>query len=1147
MNFEALLTSVLEMTVVSSVIVLIVMLMRKTAGRLLPKGFIFALWGVVILKLLVPMSIPSPTSVYNVVDVNKLPLIEAVSTSESVNDIPPMPIVTIPVTDPSAESSPSAPVVGEVIPDSYPNGTQQSTPQQNVQHDVQTAPETLPNTVTQSTDAEASHKKIDTVSVIGTVYCTVTAALMAAGIIAYSITALRISRAETVTDERIRAILDSFHGGKNIAVKSLRKNRSIMIFGIIRPTVVVPEDHNTLNDRELTYLLMHEYQHYRHFDMLWNVLMLAAVYVHWFNPLVYVARRIFLCDMETACDARVLKSLPENEKTDFAETLVSFAQRNSSVFAAPVMGFGKRNVKERVLAVVKYKKTGVIAAILSTAVIITVVGVFATGASIKDTAEAIEEITTDEAIDPEEDTDTAPEQTETEQITTEVQTEGETEPEEAPEIKIERVSTTLASWRTDMTDTIDRLGADSSFELAISDAEDTVLTVKTENGIASVTEVYFKGASYPIEFSDVLERYPITSNLDITYAGGFVSVGLRNYLGTYYVFMEGGYSKLERDESVGYYVWRDGEGLSYMKQNLAFEFVSSGIDTFVSAYKSADQFYMDFGKIVSADGGKLAITQTSWTVQDYFMSDSFVMAAERDTYGYDSVEKFVSDYIAEQLGESDFESEEETDEPAREEPPTEVPDIEYTMKYHISITEKSSNWFKQVFPNDRGIEYSYAKIGDYDYFKSITAGVDSETMDFYKNAADGSSVPVQYTEWRETYDESFFENNIVLAVYINKSNPTDTFSVSGIGFDSKDRLIISIKTDHAEDTPPPICEQRVYFIELERNAVSRAKDIKIKSIGSKYPPTIMNTIWPMDIYIKEDSRYFENNSVNKCVDGPSVICVKSYGELLTFWHDLNSVADGTYANAADDIMTGIFFKKFNEEYFEKYSVCFVYFPSVQIAEEYLLNDSYYSGGNLHIGLTKREPYISGLRDTKQLLVAVGILQNVMAYVDGVSIDVNQVIGPRLRGISVMTRLDYLDEEYLWSFASNQSDKVKAGHYPIVAIDSYQKLVGFLDGAHRKIGADMYVYLTTAYQENYFDEEVLVLTYADEVALNYHAIPVSQYEEYWDGMNSTYKIKYFFEEDDSPYISDYPLSKYAMCHLSLSKREFNDKSFLGFTW
>ena len=176
----------------------------------------------------------------------------------------------------------------------------------------------------------------------------------------------------------------------------------------------------------------------------------------------------------------------------------------------------------------------------------------------------------------------------------------------------------------------------------------------------------------------MLERYPITSNLDVTYADGFVSVGLSNYLGTYYVFMEGGYSKLERDESVGYYVWRDGEGLSYMKQNLAFEFVSSGIDTFVSAYKSPDQFYMDFGKIVSADGGKLAITQTSWTVQDYFMSDSFVMAEERDEYAYDSVEAFVSDYIAGQLGESDFESEEETDEPAREEPPTAPPNFGFS-------------------------------------------------------------------------------------------------------------------------------------------------------------------------------------------------------------------------------------------------------------------------------------------------------------------------------------------------------------------------------------------------------------------------------------------------------------------------------------
>ena len=72
MNYNGLLSAIFEMTFVSSVIALVVILIRWSMGKLLAKGLMFVL----ILKLLIPLNIPSPLSVYNVVDVDKLSVIE---------------------------------------------------------------------------------------------------------------------------------------------------------------------------------------------------------------------------------------------------------------------------------------------------------------------------------------------------------------------------------------------------------------------------------------------------------------------------------------------------------------------------------------------------------------------------------------------------------------------------------------------------------------------------------------------------------------------------------------------------------------------------------------------------------------------------------------------------------------------------------------------------------------------------------------------------------------------------------------------------------------------------------------------------------------------------------------------------------------
>jgi len=662
MNFSDIFVKILEMSAVSSVIAIIVICLRKLAGRVIPKGVIFALWSVVILKLLIPVSIPSPVSLYNVVDIDRVPAFESVMTDNEVNISPGLPEVTLPLVEaptgqvtpiiPSVPSSdipvlPSVPVTdgavqSPVIPSTPIEGT---TP---IQGDTPSSGMVL-------TEQNNEDVRTDYLGIVCRVYAAIAVALAALIIFAYAFTAYNIGKSETVFDERIDDILGRLPSGKRIRVKLFRGQRSIMIFGILRPTVVLPEDYNSLSDTELTYLLMHEYQHYRHFDTLWNLLMLIACSIHWFNPFVWISRRLFLCDMETACDARVLRGLPENEKSVFAEVLVSFASRSSRDRTIVAMGFGKRNVKERVLSIMKYKKTGIIATIASFVILAVVVSVFATGA-FNETSDDVPaaDITNDEVTEPEE-TDSA--NTEPEESTsesTEAVTEPEVEPDEGP------VSVTVTdknTFKAELSALAEKMKLSEKNEekaaLEFSDIADfkLIVTMTKDGDGASValSEVQYKGESYEIDFSEVSKKYP-NAVLDVVSAGNFVAVGMRNSLGTYYVFTDGGFSLFEMTDDAGYYVWSDSNSLCYMKQNRAFELISHGMDVFSSGYTSPEQFYMDFGKIVSFTEGTLNVTKTSWTVQDYFMSDSFVMKAERDAYGYDLVDEFVADYNSGTIG-----------------------------------------------------------------------------------------------------------------------------------------------------------------------------------------------------------------------------------------------------------------------------------------------------------------------------------------------------------------------------------------------------------------------------------------------------------------------------------------------------------------
>lgn len=148
---------------------------------------------------------------------------------------------------------------------------------------------------------------------------------------------------------------------------------SPMTFGLRRPKIILPKVWQPENDSQLKYVLIHEVVHIKRADNLWKIMMLSALCIHWFNPLVFLMYVLFNRDMELSCDEKVLLLTGAEAKNEYAVTLVNLAesQQRLSAFSA---GFGKNAVKERIVAIMKFKKIttfGIVCAMALTCVSVT--------------------------------------------------------------------------------------------------------------------------------------------------------------------------------------------------------------------------------------------------------------------------------------------------------------------------------------------------------------------------------------------------------------------------------------------------------------------------------------------------------------------------------------------------------------------------------------------------------------------------------------------------------------------------------------------------------------------------------------------------------------------------------------------------------
>jgi beta-lactamase regulating signal transducer with metallopeptidase domain len=122
-----------------------------------------------------------------------------------------------------------------------------------------------------------------------------------------------------------------------------------MVYGLMGAVIVLPTGAIHWPAEKLIAVLRHELAHFQRRDVVWSVIVEAALLVLWWHPLARILRRQTLEWMEQACDDAVINS--GIAPTQYATHLLSLSHRNSlksvSAYGLAALSSGGQEVRFR--------------------------------------------------------------------------------------------------------------------------------------------------------------------------------------------------------------------------------------------------------------------------------------------------------------------------------------------------------------------------------------------------------------------------------------------------------------------------------------------------------------------------------------------------------------------------------------------------------------------------------------------------------------------------------------------------------------------------------------------------------------------------------------------------------------------------------
>ena len=318
--------NLLQMSFSGAAFITVVVIIRAAAINKLPKKTFLVLWELVMLRLLIPFSIPSMFSIYTLVthSISSTPLPEA-GTDYSIPTMQGLFVTTQGAVQSPADISPS-------------------------------------------------------VSMWFLVWCAGIIIIASFFVISYLRCLIEFRTALPVHNHYVEKWLAERPLKRPILVRQSDRIFAPLTYGIFRPVILMPKKMDWKNEKQLQYVLSHEYVHIYRYDTVTKLIATLALCIHWFNPFVWVMYLLFNRDIELACDESVIRQFGEESKSAYSLMLINMEAAKSGLLPF-CNNFSKNAIEERITAVMKIKKTSLPAICIAAILIVGVTTTFATSAA----------------------------------------------------------------------------------------------------------------------------------------------------------------------------------------------------------------------------------------------------------------------------------------------------------------------------------------------------------------------------------------------------------------------------------------------------------------------------------------------------------------------------------------------------------------------------------------------------------------------------------------------------------------------------------------------------------------------------------------------------------------------------------------------
>ena len=317
----------LQMSLSGAVMIIAIIVIRALAINHLPKKTFLILWGIVLLRLMVPFSIPSALSVYSLAERNEAwislgqilsgPVMFTENGGNGEN-------VATPQKNSDGLVSETRNLNGE---DSDLRAVSVSGGEEDGDSRVVSGSENPEN----DTDISSSRPLFLAIWCAGMLIC---ATCFAAS---YLRSWLKFQESIPVEDAFVQKWVEEHACRRLVSVMpahnarmqkwlkphpcrlSVRQSDRVstpLTYGIFHPVILMPKNTDWENRQQLQYVLMHEYVHICRLDALTKLLVTCALCIHWFNPMVWMMWVLFSRDVELSCDESVLRHMGEASKAD---------------------------------------------------------------------------------------------------------------------------------------------------------------------------------------------------------------------------------------------------------------------------------------------------------------------------------------------------------------------------------------------------------------------------------------------------------------------------------------------------------------------------------------------------------------------------------------------------------------------------------------------------------------------------------------------------------------------------------------------------------------------------------------------------------------------------------------------------------------